>query len=136
MGKTRFMVIKLKELIKTATFAILGAAIIIALIMFLMPDRADEKYNSGTYNTNITMGSEVAAVSLTFSKTEITDISFIPATDTLAVFYPLAQDAATNVCRQILDNQSTESIELSSDYQFTGELIVNAADACISRAKK
>ena len=136
MGKTRFMVIKLKELIKTVIFAILGAAIIITLIMFLMPGRADEKYNSGTYTTNITMGSESAALSLTFSKTEITDISFIPASDTLAVFYPLAQDAANGICQQILDNQSTQNIKLSSDYQFTGELIVNAADACISRAKK
>lgn len=34
MGRTRFMVVKAKELIKTAVFAVLGVIILVGLIAF------------------------------------------------------------------------------------------------------
>ena len=128
------MVIRLKELIKTAVFAVIGAAVIIALIIILVP--GDKKYKSGTYTTNVSIGNESAAVSLTFSDDEITDVSFIPTSSTLNVFYPLAQTTADEICAQILSSQSTSGIELASDTAVTGELILGAADDCIERAKR
>ena len=136
MSKTKFMVIKLKELVKTAVFAIIGAAIIIALIIMLVPKNADAKYKSGTYTTNVSLGDETAAVSLTFSENEITDVNFIPTSNTLEVFYPLAQTTADEICAQILSEQTTQGIDLASEYSVTGELILGAADACIERAKR
>ncbi len=136
MSKTKFMVIKLKELVKTAVFAIIGAAIIIALIIMLVPKNADAKYKSGTYTTNVSLGDETAAVSLTFSENEITDVNFIPTSNTLEVFYPLAQTTADEICAQILSEQTTQGIDLASEYSVTGELIIGAADACIERAKR
>ena len=136
MSKTKFMVIKLKELVKTVIFAVIGAAIIIALIIMLVPQGSDAQYKSGTYTTNISMGDETAAVSLTFSEDKITDVTFIPTSSTLTVFYPLAQSTADEICAQILSEQSTDNIELASDYTVTGELILGAADACIERAKR
>ena len=56
MGRTRFMVIKLKELIKTVLFAVIGAVIIIMLIILLVPDKSDSRYNAGTYTTNVEIG--------------------------------------------------------------------------------
>ena len=136
MSKTKFMVIKLKELVKTAVFAIIGAAIIIALIIMLVPKNADAKYKSGTYTTNVSLGDETAAVSLTFSENEITDVNFIPTSNALEVFYPLAQTTADEICAQILSEQTTQGIDLASEYSVTGELIIGAADACIERAKR
>ncbi|MEA4972965.1 hypothetical protein SDC9_173957 [bioreactor metagenome] len=136
MGKTKFMVIKLKELIKTVLFAVIGAIIIIMLIIILVPKSADAKYKSGTYTTNITMGDQTAAVSLTFSETKIKDATFIPTSDTLSVFYPLAQTTADEICAQIVDGQSTDGIAPASDYAVTGELIIAAANSCIERASR
>lgn len=134
MSKTKFMVIRLKELIKTAVFAIIGAAIIIALIILIVPNNSNKKYKSGTYTTNITLGNETASVSLTFDKDTITDVSFIPITSTMAVFYPTVQTTADDICAQILSTQSTSSINVNSEYTLAGELIIAAADACIERA--
>ena len=136
MSKTKFMVIKLKELIKTALFAIIGAAIIIALIIILVPESADAKYKSGTYTTNISLGDETAAVSLTFSEDKITDVTFIPTTSTLTVFYPLAQTTADYICSQIMDLQTTEGINTVSDSSVASQIIINAADSCIERASR
>ncbi|MCD8036258.1 MAG: hypothetical protein LUE88_02600 [Clostridiales bacterium] len=135
MSKTKFMVIRLKELIKTAVFAVIGAAVIIALIITLVPKNSDAKYKSGTYTTNVTLGSETAKVSMTFSEQEITDVSFIPTSSTLTAFYPLAQTTADEICAQILSSQTT-SIELASDSAVTGEIILDAANECIDRAKR
>ena len=136
MSKTRFMVIKLKELIKTAIFAIIGAAIIIALIIMIVPKSSDAKYKSGTYTSNISIGDETAAITLTFSDNEITDMAFVPTSDTFELFYPLAQTTADEIKAQIMSNQSTDNIELSYDSQMTGEIILNGANACIERAEK
>lgn len=136
MSKTRFMVIKLKELIKTAIFAIIGAAIIIALIIMIVPKSSDAKYKSGTYTSNISIGDETAAITLTFSDNEITDMAFVPTSDTFELFYPLAQTTADEIKAQIMSNQSTDNIELSYDSQMTGEIILNGANACIQRAKR
>lgn len=136
MGRTRFMVIKLKELIKTVLFAVIGAIIIIMLIILLVPDKSDSRYNAGTYTTNVEIGEKTAAVTMTFTKNKITDVSFVPDDDMLAVFYPLAETAADSVCKQILENQSTENIALSDEYAVTGQLVADAAEACINRAKK
>ncbi len=136
MSKTRFMVIKLKELIKTAIFAIIGAAIIIALIIMIVPKSSDAKYKSGTYTSNISIGDETAAITLTFSDNEITDMAFVPTSDTFELFYPLAQTTADEIKAQIMSNQSTDNIELSYDSQMTGEIILNGANACIERAER
>lgn len=136
MSKTRFMVIKLKELIKTAIFAIIGAAIIIALIIMIVPGSSDAKYKSGTYTSNISIGEETASVSLTFSENEITDMAFIPTSESFALFYPLAQTTADEIEAQIMSSQSTDNIQLSYDSQITGEIIVNGAKACIERAER
>ena len=136
MSKTRFMVIKLKELIKTAIFAIIGAAIIIALIIMIVPKSSDAKYKSGTYTSNISIGDETAAITLTFSDNEITDMAFVPTSDTFELFYPLAQTTANEIKAQIMSNQSTDNIELSYDSQMTGEIILNGANACIERAER
>ena len=102
----------------------------------LVPKNADAKYKSGTYTTNVSLGDETAAVSLTFSENEITDVNFIPTSNTLEVFYPLAQTTADEICAQILSEQTTQGIDLASEYSVTGELIIGAADACIERAKR
>lgn len=136
MGRTRFMVIKLKELIKTVLFAVIGAVIIIMLIILLVPDKSDSRYNAGTYTTNVEIGEKTAAVTMTFTKNKITDVSFVPDDDMLAVFYPLAETAADSVCKQILENQSAENIALSDEYAVTGQLVADAVEACINRAKK
>ena len=129
MSKTRFMVIKLKELIKTAIFAVIGAAIIFALIVMIVPKSSDAKYKSGTYTSSVSIGDETAAVSLTFSENEITDMAFVPTSDTFTVLYPLAQTTADEIKAQIMSSQST-------DTQVTGEIILNGAASCIERAKR
>ena len=136
MGKTKFMVIKLKELIKTIIFAVIGAAIIIALIITLVPKGKNAQYKSGTYTTNISLGDEGAAVALTFSDSEIVDASFIPTSSTLSVFYPLMQTTADDICAQIVTAQSTDDIQTDSDYAMASSLIIDAANSCIERAKR
>ena len=52
MGSTKFVVVKAKELVKTAVFAVLGVIIIVGLITFFLNMGKDEDtglYRDGTY---------------------------------------------------------------------------------------
>ena len=66
MGRTRFMVVKAKELIKTAVFAVLGVIILVGLIaFFLNMGKHDGAYRDGTYYEEIQLGEETAEVAVT-----------------------------------------------------------------------
>lgn len=136
MSRTRFMVIRLKELIKTAVFAVIGAAIIIAVIVMIVPKDDDGEYKSGTYTSAVSIGSQSAAVTLTFSENEITDMDFVPDSESFSALYPLALTAADEIRAQIIENQSTDNIELSFDGSAAGEIIIDGANSCIARAKR
>ena len=52
MGSTKFVVVKARELIKTAVFAVLGVIIIVGLITFFLHMGDEENtgmYRDGTY---------------------------------------------------------------------------------------
>ena len=66
MGRTMFMVVKAKELIKTAVFAVLGVIILVGLIaFFLNMGKHDGAYRDGTYYEEMQLGEETAEIAAT-----------------------------------------------------------------------
>lgn len=69
MGRTRFMVVKAKELIKTAVFAVLGVIILVGLIaFFLNMGKHDGAYRDGTYYEEMQLGEETAEIAVTIAE--------------------------------------------------------------------
>ena len=65
MGSTKFVVVKAKELIRTAVFAVLGVIIIVGLITFFLHMGDNENtglYRDGTYYGEMEAGGEVAEI--------------------------------------------------------------------------
>ena len=90
MGSTKFMVVKAKELIKTAVFAVLGVIILVGLIaFFLNMGKEDGAYRDGTYYGEMQLGGETAEVAVTIAEGRIADVSMEETTEAVAVFYPL-----------------------------------------------
>ena len=86
MGRTRFMVVKAKELIKTAVFAVLGVIILVGLIaFFLNMGQHDGAYRDGTYYEEIQLGEETAEVAVTIAEGRIAAVSMEEETEAVAV---------------------------------------------------
>lgn len=135
MSKNKFMVIKLKELIKTIVFAILGVIIIMGLIYFVLPkSEKNAQYQSGTYTAEINLGSQSIPLSVTVDKHSIQDISLGDLPESVPVFYPLLQETAQEVKEKVLEKQNTD-VSLSSENTHTAKLILDAISQGLAQAK-
>ena len=138
MGSTKFVVVKAKELVKTAVFAVLGVIIIIGLITFFLNMGKDEDtglYRDGTYYGEMNVGQETAEIAVTVEDGEISAISMEDPGEAVAAFYPLLETAAEEVGREVVATQSL-TIEVDPENTHSAQLVLNAIAEGLEKAKK
>lgn len=136
MGRTRFMVVKAKELIKTAVFAVLGVIILVRLIaFFLNMGKHDGAYRDGTYYEEMQLGEETAEIAVTIAEGRIAEVSMEEATEAVAVFYPLLAEVTETVGQAVIENQSAE-IAVESENPHSAQAILDTVAACLEQAER
>lgn len=138
MGSTKFVVVKAKELVKTAIFAVLGVIIIVGLITFFLNMGKDEDtglYRDGTYYGEMNVGEETAEIAVTVEDGEIADISMEEPAEAVAAFYPLLETAAEEVGREVVATQSL-TVEVDAENAHSAQLVLNAIAEGLEQAKK
>lgn len=138
MGSTKFVVVKAKELVKTAVFAVLGVIIIVGLITFFLNMGKDEDtglYRDGTYYGEMNVGQEMAEIAVTVEDGVIADISMEDPGEAVAAFYPLLETTAEEVGREVVATQSL-TIEVDPENAHSAQLVLNAIAEGLEKAKK
>lgn len=138
MGSTKFVVVKAKELVKTAVFAVLGVIIIIGLITFFLNMGKDEDtglYRDGTYYGEMNVGQETAEIAVTVEDGEISAISMEDPGKAVAAFYPLLETTAEEVGREVVATQSL-TIEVDPENAHSAQMVLNAIAEGLEKAKK
>ena len=115
MGGTKIFVFSLKEIVKTAVFAVIGIALIIALAYLFIPrDRPAQAepnvradlYIPGTYTAQISLSNEPVDVVVTVSQNEILSIELRNMSEVQEVFYPLVRPTMSSLTEEIIRTQS------------------------------
>lgn len=138
MGGTKFVVVKAKELVKTAVFAILGVIILIGLITFFLHLGEEEEsgsYRDGTYYGEMLLGDEPAQVAVTIEDGRIAAVSMEEQSEAVAVFYPLLETALQEVNREVVETQSL-TIEVSPQNVHSAQILLNAVAQGLAQAEK
>lgn len=138
MGGTKFVVVKAKEIIKTAVFAVLGVIIIVGLITFFLHMGDDENtgmYRDGTYYGKMEVGGEITEIAVRIDNGEIADISMEETTEAVAVFYPLLETAVEKVGQAVVESQSL-TIEVDPESAYSAQLVLDAVAECLEKAEK
>ena len=138
MGGTKFVVVKAKELIRTAIFAVLGVIIIVGLITFFLHMGAEEStgmYRDGTYYGEVAAGGEVTEIAVEVEDGRIADISMQETSEAVAVFYPLLETAVEEVGKEVVATQSLV-VEVSPQNVHTAQLVLDAVAECLEKAEK
>ena len=138
MGSTKFVVVKAKELVKTAVFAVLGVIIIVGLITFFLHMGDEDNtgmYRDGTYYGEMEMGGEVTEIAVKIENGEIADVSMEAPTEAVAVFYPLLEETAAQVGQAVVERQSL-MVEVSPENAYSAQLVLNAVAECLEKAEK
>ena len=138
MGSTKFVVVKARELVKTAVFAILGVIIIVGLITFFLHMGDDENtgmYRDGTYYGEVKTGGEITEIAVKVKDGRIAEISMDEPAEAVAVFYPLLETAVEEVGREVVATQSL-TVEVSPENAYSAQLILDAVAECLQKAEK
>ena len=143
-GKTKIVVLKMKELICAGIFLALGILAIILIIIMSKGDSStapDEPtdtsaiYVPGTYTTAMTLNGSNVELAVTVDETAILSIELQNLDETVSVMYPLMEPALEELSSQIIENQSIDNIEYSSDNLYTSTVLLNAITASLNQAK-
>lgn len=138
MGSTKFVVVKARELIKTAVFAVLGVIIIVGLITFFLHMGDEENtgmYRDGTYYGEMEVGGEVAEIAVEIRNGQIADISMEEPAEAVTVFYPLLETAAEEVGQAVVATQSL-TVEVEPENAHSAQLILDTVAECLEKAER
>ena len=143
-GKTKIVVLKLKELIFAGVFL---AIAILVIILFALSSKNSDKDNSikpsdssalylpGTYTTAMVLNGSNVELAVTVDETAILSIELQNMDETVSVMYPLMEPALEKLANQIIEHQSIDSIEYSSDNLYTSTVLLNAITSSLNQAK-
>ena len=138
MGSTKFVVVKAKELAKTAVFAILGVIIIVGLITFFLHMGDDENtgmYRDGTYYGEMETSGETTVIAVEVENGEIAAVSAEETPEAVAVFYPLLTSVVEEVGDKVVASQSL-TVEVSPENAYSAQIVLDAVAECLEKAKR
>ena len=138
MRGTKFVVVKMKELVKTAVFAVLGVIILFGLIWFFLNlgnDANAATYRDGTYHTQVKLHDEWAMVSVTIQDGWIQGVSISETSESARVFYPLLDSAVQEVAKEVVKKQSLE-IGVSPQNAYSAQVILEGVARGLEAAIK
>ena len=140
-SKTKIVVLRMKEIIYTAIF--IGLGILLVMLLFIMfrpkkdaPASSDRVlYIPGVYSAALTLGSQEINVEVTVDSDEITSISMVPLSDSVATMYPLVQPSLDNLTKQICNTQSLENLTYPDETRYTSQALLSAIERALKKAK-
>lgn len=140
MSGTKIVVFHLKEIIKTAVFAIIGVILIILLIYFIAPKKSNDnlnnktQYTPGTYSSVLTLHNDAPlTVLVTVSEDQITEIALEEFDSSVDVFYPLLVPTMETISAKIIDTQSLDVLT-PEDNKITSEVLMYAIRSAVDEA--
>ena len=144
-SKTKIVVLHMKEVIYTAIFLVL--AILLIVLLFTMfgakknpgdPANADASevlYVPGVYTSTIELNGQTFDVEVTVDENHINSIALNNLSETATAMYPLMEPTLESLASQIYTTQSTENISFGDDNKYTSQLLLQAIDAALDKAK-
>lgn len=138
MQHTKFVVVKMRELLKTAVFAVLGVIILVGLITFFLRMGAGEdtgQYKDGTYEAAVQLGTEQAMVSVEIQDGKIAQVQMQEMAESVAVMYPMVESTMDEIAAQVVQNQSATQVDVSSQQTYSAQVLLDAVAQCLAQAE-
>ena len=138
MQHTKFVVVKMRELLKTAVFAVLGVIILVGLITFFLRMGAGEEtgqYRDGTYEAVVQLGTEQAVVSVEINDGKIAQVTMQEMAESVVVMYPMVESTMDEIAAQVIQNQSAQQVDVSSQQTYSAQVLLDAVAQCLAQAE-
>ena len=141
-GKTKIVVLHMKEVVYTIIFLIL--AIIMAVLLYVMfGQKKDESaaasssflYIPGVYTSSIHLNDNTFDMEVTVDADRIKQVRLVNLSESTTAMFPLMEPTLDGLAEQLCDTQSLDDITYSEDNKYTSLLLINAISEALDKAK-
>lgn len=139
-SKTKILVLKLKEIIYTSIFVILGLILIILLILIITgkskkkSEATNAVYSPGVYTSSVNLSGHPLNVAVEVDSNNIKSITLQNQNDAITTMYPLIDDSFSDIATQIVKNNSTENVVFNLENKYTTIMLINAVNEALNKA--
>lgn len=146
-NKTKIVVLRMKEIIYSGIFALLGILFIVLLIIMFVPDKeegnseiplpsvSEANYVPGVYSSTIRLGSQTVDIEVLVDAHNIISIETVNLSEAVETMFPLVEPSLDNLAAQIISSQSLENITYSDDAKYTSLVLLEAIEQSLEKAK-
>lgn len=139
-GKTKIVVLHMKEVVYTIIFLVL--AVILAVLLFFMFGTKKESetasaslYQPGVYTSSIVLNDNTFDVEVTVDANNIKAIRMVNLSESTTAMFPLMEPTLETLASQIYTTQSVDNIDYSDDNKYTSMLLLNAITEALDKAR-
>ena len=148
-AKTKILVFKMREVIYTAVFAVLGICLVILLIFMFIKGRSGSSleslsnsiageepvYIAGVYQSSVVLRNQVISVEVVVDKNNINSVRLIHTDDAVTTIFPLFAPTMNELASQIIASQSVDNITYSDENKYTAMILMEAVKNALNKAK-
>lgn len=147
-SKTKIVVLRLKEVLLTGLFVLLGIILVIVLVVSFLPKDEETAtptgatidnnltYIPGSYSTSLILNDMTANIEVIVDENYISSVRFVELDEALKTKYPLLEPALSDIADQLIETQSLETIVFSDDMRYTATLLISAIESALNEASQ
>ena len=140
-GKTKIVVLRMKNLILTGVLIGIAILILFMIISVMVSGKkstvetmAPSLYVPGVYSSSVLLNGSSFDVQVTVDDNYITAVNLVNLDETIETMYPLIPSAMNELSTQIIDNQSIDNITFSQGNQYTSTVLLSAIKDALAKA--
>lgn len=144
-NKTKIIVLRLKEIIYTAIFALLAILFVVLLVIMFFPKKENTTdafpetesslYQPGVYHHSLSLGSQTVDIEVTVDDSNINNIRLINLNEEIETMYPLLEPSFEDLVHQILTTQSLNGLTYSDDAKYTSLCLLEGIRSALNKAE-
>ena len=157
-GKTKILVLHMKEVIYTGIFIFLGIIFLILLAIMFLPNRtsvdsspantessaeANEnqssisgEYTPGIYSATLEVSGNTLEMQVIIEQTGITDVSFTHLDEAIETMYPLFTPVLDSISEQLKSGVALEDVVYEDSQKYTANVLLSAIKQVLEKAAK
>ncbi|MBR2037390.1 MAG: hypothetical protein IKK03_02920 [Lachnospiraceae bacterium] len=157
-GKTKILVLHMKEVIYTGIFIFLGIIFLILLAIMFLPNRTSVdsssvntegsaetsenqssisgEYTPGIYSATLEVSGNTLEMQVIIEQTGITDVSFTHLDEAIETMYPLFTPVLGSISEQLKNGVSLEDITYEDSQKYTANVLLSAIEQVLEKAAK
>jgi 2C-methyl-D-erythritol 2,4-cyclodiphosphate synthase len=141
MSNTKIVVIKLKQIIYGAIFAVLGIILIVLLITLFKSGNDDSsttddvaKYVPGKYTSVVSLNDTNLNLEIVVDENHINSVRIVNIDESITTMFPLVEPSINDISEQLCNDVDIASVEIAEESKYTQSLLLDAVEQTLAKA--